>query len=79
MLATLAIKREGFVKVRRLAGLAQDSAFAEAISVDKATVYRVLNGKTAPGPRFIAGCIERFGGEWFTDLFDVVPDDEAVA
>lgn len=77
MLATLRINPPGLTKIRRLTGLDQDFAFAERINVDKATVSRVLTGKSAPGPRFIAGCIEAFGGDCFGDLFDVVPDDNA--
>ena len=77
MLATLKLNPVGLAKIRRLTGLKHDRDFAERISVDPGTVSRVLTGKNAPGPRFIAGCVEAFGGDCFSDLFDVVPDDSA--
>ena len=76
MLATLALNPQGLAKIRRLTGTSKDREFAERIHVDPGTVSRVLTGKSAPGPKFIAGCVEAFGGDCFTDLFDVVPDDE---
>lgn len=79
MLATLEINRPGLAKVRRLANIEFDHQFASRIKVDPGTVSRVLTGKSAPGPRFIAGCVEAFGADCFTDLFNVVPDDEAPA
>ncbi|WP_276113054.1 helix-turn-helix transcriptional regulator [Gordonia sp. N1V] len=77
VLATLRLNQPGLSKIRRLTGLDKDYAFAERIRVDSGTVSRVLTGKSAPGPRFIAGCIEAFGSDCFTDLFDVIPDDTA--
>lgn len=76
MLATLKLNPQGLGKIRRLTGTTTDREFAERIHVDPGTVSRVLTGKSAPGPRFIAGCVEAFGGDCFTDLFVVVPDDE---
>lgn len=76
MLATLEINRPGLAKIRRLAGIEHDRQFATRIHVDATTVSRVLTGKSAPGPKFIAGCVEAFGADCFTDLFVVVPDDE---
>lgn len=78
MLATLALKPEGLSKIRKLARIETDKQLAEMIGLDAATVSRVLTGKAAPGPKFIAGLIGAFGAEWFTDLFVVVPDDEQV-
>lgn len=77
MLATLRLNPVGLAKIRRLTSTNLDREFAEKIHVDPGTVSRVLTGKSAPGPRFIAGCIEAFGGDCFTDLFDVVPDNDA--
>lgn len=79
MLATLRLNPVGLAKIRRLTGTSLDREFAEKIHVDPGTVSRVLTGKSAPGPRFIAGCVEAFGGDCFTDLFDVIPDDESPA
>lgn len=77
MLATLRINPVGLAKIRRLTQTSLDREFAEKIHVDPGTVSRVLTGKAAPGPKFIAGCVEAFGSDCFTDLFDVVPDDDA--
>lgn len=78
MLATLELNQAGLAKIRRLSGLKFDHELATRIKVDATTVSRVLTGKSAPGPRFIAGCVEAFGADCFTDLFNVVPDDEQV-
>ena len=77
MLATLRINPSGLAKIRRLTGTSLDREFAEKIHVDPGTVSRVLTGKAAPGPKFIAGCIEAFGSDCFTDVFDVVSEDDA--
>lgn len=77
MLSTLQINPVGLAKIRRLTKTDLDWKFAEAIQVNPATVSRVLTGKAAPGPKFIAGCVEAFGGDCFADLFTVVPDDDA--
>jgi transcriptional regulator with XRE-family HTH domain len=79
VLATIAINKPGLAKIKRLAGITHDHEFASRIHVDAGTVSRVLNGKSAPGPRFIGGCVEAFGADCFTDLFIVVPDDEGTA
>ena len=76
VLATLALKPEGLNKIRKLARIETDKQLAELIDMDAATVSRVLTGKAAPGPKFIAGLIGAFGTEWFADLFAVVPDDD---
>ncbi|MCP2163110.1 helix-turn-helix domain-containing protein [Williamsia serinedens] len=74
MLATLSLNTDGLAKIRRLTGTTKDYEFAQKIQVDPGTVSRVLSGKAGPGPRFIAGCVEAFGADCFTDLFDVVSD-----
>jgi transcriptional regulator with XRE-family HTH domain len=79
VLATLELNHAGMKKIRRLAGLVHDHQLATTINVDATTVSRVLTGKSAPGPRFIAGCVEAFGADCFTDLFNVVPDDKEPA
>jgi transcriptional regulator with XRE-family HTH domain len=79
VLATLQLRPEGLAKIRKLAKIDTDKQLAEKIGLDPATVSRVLTGKSAPGPRFIAGLIDAFGIEWFADLFAVVPDDEDTA
>lgn len=79
--ARLALRRDQLAKFRRIAkdGLEVDAVFAERIGVNPGQVSRVLKGKSAPGTRFIAGCLELFGIECFADLFSVEPDDQAAA
>jgi transcriptional regulator with XRE-family HTH domain len=79
VLATLALKPDGLSKIRKLARIDTDKQLAEMIGLDAATVSRVLTGKAAPGPKFIAGLLDAFGTEWFADLFAVVPGDEDTA
>lgn len=78
-LATLALRPEGLQKCRRLAGIEVDKDLAARMRIDGGQLSRVLLGKSAPGPRFIAGLLEVFGTEWFDDLFVVLPDDEEPA
>lgn len=56
-----------------------DEHRAKALGVDPATYSRVLNGKQAPGGRFIAAALTAFAadGVTFERLFSV-QDDEAV-
>jgi hypothetical protein len=62
----------------RIKGLKTEQAKADAIKVDQSTLHRVLRGATAPGPRFIAGVLLAFPELDFSDLFEVIPDDEQV-
>lgn len=73
-MAEIALRANQLAKFRRRDGLLTDQAFAKAIGVHHAQVSRVLGSKAKPGNRFIAGVLTAFGPEWFTDLFDVVPD-----
>ena len=75
MMATLKLRTDQLAKFRRLAGISTDDALAKRMGVNPATVSRVLRGTAVPGPRFIAGLIDVFGTECFTDLFEVVNDD----
>lgn len=74
-MATLKFRHQGLKKLRTLGLVPTNSAFAEVIAVDTATVHRVLAGQLGPGGRFIAGCVIAFGAEWFGDLFEAVPDE----
>jgi transcriptional regulator with XRE-family HTH domain len=75
--AKIVLRRDQLAKLRKLknGGLNTDAAFAEAIGVNPGQVSRVLRGDSAPGAKFIAGVLDVFGVEFFTDLFAVVPDD----
>jgi transcriptional regulator with XRE-family HTH domain len=74
-MATLVLRGDNLNKYRRLAGLHTDASLARRIGVDPTTVYRVLNGRTVPSARFIAGIVEAFGADLFSDLFEVIPDE----
>ena len=78
-MARISLKREELRKLRDLKGgdLQKDGKFAELIGVHPAQLSRVLSGQSAPGVRFIAGCLEYFGSEFFVNLFEVVSDDDA--
>lgn len=66
---------------RKYAGLKwqgqSDEAKARAIGIDPATYSRVVNGKQAPGERFIAALLAAFArdGLDFADLFEVIDDE----
>lgn len=75
MVAQLKLREDNLAKFRRLAGIKTDDALAKRMGVDPATVHRVLRNKSVPGPRFIAGLMDVFGTECFSDLFELVNDD----
>lgn len=71
---TLTINDEGLTSLRADFGLTQDKDLADRLGVDKGTVSRVLKGKSAPGPAFIAAMLIAFPVK-FEDIFDVVESD----
>ena len=74
MTATLRLRTEQVTNYRRLAGLTTDRALAERMDFDAGNLSRVLAGKQAPGPKFIAALVAAFPGLDLDDLFEVVPD-----
>jgi transcriptional regulator with XRE-family HTH domain len=68
---------------RKYAGLKwqgqSDEAKARAIGIDPATYSRVVNGKQAPGERFIASLLAALPELDFADLFEVVDDEQVPA
>lgn len=77
--AKLVLRRDRLAQFRKLKGITTDADLAERIGVNAGQVSRVLKGKSAPGPRFIAGILDVFGIEFFADLFAVEPDDNGEA
>jgi transcriptional regulator with XRE-family HTH domain len=73
----LTLRRDNLKKFRRLANLEVDAHFAERIDVHPGQLSKVLHGKSAPGTRFIAGCLQVFGVDTFADLFALAPDEDA--
>ncbi|WAB10583.1 helix-turn-helix DNA binding domain protein [Gordonia phage Ecliptus] len=72
------VNAAGTAKIRRIAGLRTNKQFADTVGVDPATVSRILAGKTTPGARYIAGCIQAFGLDCFEDLFTVTSSEQDV-
>ena len=70
-MATLSIDTEAFAAVRASQGLDTVQALAAALSLDKGTVSRALNGETAPGPKFISSVLLTFPVK-FEDVFTIV-------
>ncbi|GAA2773056.1 helix-turn-helix domain-containing protein [Saccharopolyspora taberi] len=54
------------IDVRTRTGAAE---LADRLGVHTATVYRALNGSTAPGPRFAAAYAAAFTGAALVDLY----------
>lgn len=54
---------------------------AEALGLEVSTVFRILSGQSAPGPRFIAHLLKVLGphGVTFERLFQLVETDSAAA
>ncbi len=75
---TLAINADGLASLRGEHGLELDKELAERIGVDKGTVSRVLQRRSAPGPTFISSMLSTFPVK-FEDIFDVIDDNEPEA
>lgn len=74
--ATLRLRIEHLQKMRKLAKLDTLQALADAMGTDPGNVSRVLHGKQAAGPRFMAALVACFPGYSLDDLFEVVdPSD----
>ncbi len=79
MTAHIRLRREQIDKYMRLAGITKQAQLAEKMGVAEASVCRTLNGRTAPGEKFIAGLLAAFSDLDFNDLFEVVTDQEVAA
>lgn len=77
MAASITLRLDQFRKVTALKGLRTEQAKADFIGVDQSTLHRVVRGATAPGTRFIAGCLAAFPELDFADLFEVTGDEPA--
>lgn len=77
MTATLRLRTDQLKKIRGWVGLKTDAALAERMNMDAGNLSRVLTGKQAPGPKFMAALCCALDAE-LADLFEVVaPDSEA--
>lgn len=77
-MATLSIDAERFQQLRDAQGLDTVQALATALGVDKGTASRVLNGKAAPGPRFISSVLTTFPVK-FEEVFTIIGDGESIS
>lgn len=81
MAAQIRLRTGQFRKYAKLKGWTTDDAAAKALGINPATLSRVLKGRTAPGERFMAACLQAFAGTLdFYDLFEVEtgdPDEDA--
>jgi transcriptional regulator with XRE-family HTH domain len=72
-MARIAPKHDAIWSYLKAENISRDE-LARRIGVDRATAYRVDEGKAAPSPKFIAGLMIATGKR-FEDLFDII--DEA--
>ena len=77
MSATLRLRADQLAKLRKLAGLQTNASLAERMNYDAGNLSRVLAGKQAPGPKFIAALVAAFPGFDLDDLFEVTEKDAA--
>ena len=73
---TLGIDDDGLNRLRKYykGELDTDKLLAQHLDLSVPTVNRVINGKYAPGPKFIAAVCKAFGKRWAVDLFKVIED-----
>lgn len=69
---TLEVKWDAVRLLREYKGLESDVALAQAMGVDRSSISRVTNGKSQPGPRFMAGLCIALGAK-LDHIFVVVP------
>lgn len=70
---TLELRRGVNERLRKMFGCATDGAVAEVLGIDASQFSRVYNGKSSPGPNFIARLLIATDGQaTFDDLFKVI-------
>jgi transcriptional regulator with XRE-family HTH domain len=75
---TLAVNKTGLTDLRRRYQITSDRDLSHRIGVDPGTVSRVLSGKAAPGPVFVASVLLAFPVK-FEGVFDVIDTAETEA
>lgn len=76
--AKIVIRRDQIATFKRLAGLTTDDQLARAVGVHPTQFSRVLSGRSEPGNKFIAGMLDVFGVDAFSQIFEVVAASEGV-
>lgn len=73
MTPTLELRRGVNERLRQMFGCTTDGAVAEVLGIDASQFSRVYNGKSSPGPNFIARLLIAADGQaTFDELFEVV-------
>jgi hypothetical protein len=76
---TLRLRRDAWARECGRVGLGSDNDAADAMSMDRTTVYRVVQRGGTPSAKFIAAALATFRSAKFEDLFEVVRIEERVA
>lgn len=71
---TLDLKRSRYRELVTAEGWDTQDQQAEGLGLGQATISRVVNRGTRPGPSVIAALLATFPDEPFEDLFEIVPD-----
>lgn len=74
--AKLVLRRDQLATRKQLAGIETDDELARLAQMHRTQFSRVLNGRSEPGNKFIAGLLDVFGIGAFQDLFALVGDDD---
>lgn len=77
MVATLKLRTDQLQKFRRLREINSDAELARRMGVDASTVSRVIQGRQAPGPKFMGALVLCFPGIGLDDLFEAIEDHAA--
>lgn len=64
------LRAEPFAERAKALGLESDAQIADKLGLDRAGVYRVRDGQSNPGERFIAAAIKALDAK-FEDLFEI--------
>jgi hypothetical protein len=79
MAATIRLRTAQFEKFCKLKGLKTQADKAQFLKVTEPTVGRIVKGERRPGEAFIAGVLNAFPELDFSDLFEVVDDEQVPA
>lgn len=77
MNATLRLRHDELAKHRASAALHTEQSLADAMGADRATVNKVMNGKSRPSSDFVASLVRAFDGLTICDLWEVVPTSDS--
>lgn len=76
MNATIHLRLGQLRKYRAMSGLTSDSGLADRMGAHRATVHRALRGDGKFSLEFVASLLRAFPQLDFSDLFEIVDNDE---